>query len=167
MYSSSGSPSSRFCTAMKLRSRSCWKQMKSSPMSSWPARVGEPDMGVELRALAFGIVGIGGLVIFAPAAEGRAARLLAAHDRFLLAKRRTVPALDEIADDPHRLVAAVMGPFRLAGARSHPDEMVHQRLVGGVGVGGAVAEAQQVARAFRRLARFGLAHRHRALLLPA
>ena len=44
---------------------------------------------------------------------------------------------------------------------------VHQRRVGGIGIGRAVAEAQEVAGALGRLARHDRQHRHRARLRPA
>ena len=110
-------------------------------------------MRVERRERALGVGGVVGhhrLGAVGPS-SGAPLTFVAADDALLLAERRAVPALDEVADDPDRLVAAAARPRR---ARRRPaatqTTRVHQRGVGAVGVGRAVAEAEEVARALRR-----------------
>ncbi|MNI71014.1 hypothetical protein D3C73_1268630 [compost metagenome] len=102
------------------------------------------------------------------AAHGRTAGLDPAQNAFLFLQRRTVPALDEVADNPHRLIAAIGRPGRLVAAGLNPDDAVHGLGIVGIGVGRAVAKTQEVARALCRHTRFGRGlGRHTAFLLPA
>ena len=80
------------------------------------ARVGETDVSVHRRRLAFGIAGIIRHIELAAltTVEGRTGHLGASHDPLLFAEGRTIPALDEVADDAHRLIAATDSPGRLA-----------------------------------------------------
>ena len=121
--------------------------------------------GVVLPSGSRGVVGY--RMLPRPAVERRAAVLAAADDVFLLLQRRAVPALHEIADDAHHLVGAADRPLRLALALPGPDDALHQRRIAGIGIGGAVAEAEEVAGARRRAVGHRMHHRHVALLLPA
>jgi hypothetical protein len=63
----------------------------------------------------------------------------------LLDQCGAISALDEHADDADRLIGSAGRPGGLIGARLHPDDFVHQRLVAGVEIGGAVLESEKVA----------------------
>src|SRR5215210_7042599 len=63
------------------------------------ARIGEPDVGVELYPLAIGILGEVGIIELLRHAKRRTADLAAADDSLLLGELRAVPELDEHSDD--------------------------------------------------------------------
>ena len=108
-------------------------------------RVGQPDVGVERDPLAVRVIAVGRVVHLAALAQWRAGPLRATDDRLLLAERRPVPSLDEHADGPRDEVGAADRPIRLALALADPDQLVHERGVGGGRVRGPVLEAEQVA----------------------
>ncbi len=102
------------------------------------------------------------------AVHGCAGRLFAPEDAFLFLQRGTVPALDQVADHAHHLIAAVGSPGRFVATGLHPDQPVHGLGVIGVGVGRAVTKTQEVARALGRLPGLeGRLRRYGAFLLPA
>src|SRR5262249_29827392 len=109
------------------------------------AGVGEADVGVEGDAVALGVEGVAGGLGLVGATEWGAADGLAADRLLLLEHADAIPELDVLADRAHHHVAAAGRPGGLAGGRAHPDELVHERGVGDLGVGGAVAEGEQVA----------------------
>ncbi len=125
-------------------------------------------MGIELGQFAFRVLAVIRHLGFFVAVHRRARRFDAADDAFLFLQRCAVPALDEVADDPHGLIAAIGGPGRFVFAGLHPDNLVHGLVVVGIGVGRTVTKAQEVTRALRRLARLGGGlWRYAAFLFPA
>ena len=102
-------------------------------------------MGGERHPSALRIGRIVGRVAFVRIGERRAARLFPADDLLLLDERGAIPALDEHADDPDHLIGSPRRPGGFVGIRLHPDDLIDQRLVAGVEVGGAVLESEQVA----------------------
>ncbi|MNK98201.1 hypothetical protein D3C87_1185600 [compost metagenome] len=125
-------------------------------------------MRVKFGQLAFGVLGVVRDLRFMGAAHGRAAAFDSTKNAFLLLQRCAVPALDKIADDPNRLIAAVRGPGRFVAAGLDPDDVVHGLGIVGIGVGGTVAKTEEVACALRRHARFlRRLGRHAAFLFPA
>src|SRR6202012_1708957 len=120
------------------------------------ARVGEADVGAEGDALAVWVEVVTWVFELVGAAEPRAGDAVAPDHVGLLEHPDPVPELDVHADRADHLEGAAVGPGGFAGARGHPDELVHQLGVGGVRVGGAVAEAEEVAgAAARRRPAFG------------
>ena len=101
------------------------------------------------------------------AVHRRATVTATAEDRLLLLQRRAVPALDKVADQPHRLIAAVVRPGRLVVVPVHPDQLLHQGAVICWRVGGAIAKAEKIARALGLAVGARRHHRHTTLLLPA
>ena len=77
--------------------------------------------------------------------EGRAARLFAADDLLLVDQRVAIPALHKNANDADDLIGSAGRPSGLIGVRLRPDNLVHQPVVAGVEIGGAVLESKQVA----------------------
>ncbi len=125
-------------------------------------------MGVERGELALRVLGIVGHVVLARTpTQRRAAGLVPAEDRLLLAQRRAVPALHEIADDAHRLIGAVARPFGLVIVLANPDDAVHHVGILRVRIGRPVAKAEEVSRAFMHALGARRQDRHGALLLPA
>ena len=129
------------------------------------ARVREADVRVERDELAVRVVGVVDHVGLVAAADRRARHLVPPDDRLLLRQARPVPRLDEHSDDAHRLVGTADCPPGLTVVAPDPDQLAHPRLVGGVGVRGAVLEPEQVAGAGVARLR-DRADRVRALLHP-
>nr|GFD51944.1 hypothetical protein [Tanacetum cinerariifolium] len=99
------------------------------------AWVRQTNVRIQSGDLAFRVLRVIRDVGFGLAVHRRTRGFAAAEDRFLFLQRGTVPALDEVADDAHGLIAAVGGPGRFVAARLHPDQLVHGLLVVRIGVG--------------------------------
>ena len=131
-------------------------------------RVGQADVGIELGQLAFRVLAVVRDLGFMLAVHGRARGFDTADDAFLFLQRGAIPALDKVTDDAHGLVTAMGGPGRFVAGGLYPDDLVHGLVIVGVGVGRAIAKAQEVARTLCRFAGLGRClGRHAAFLLPA
>ncbi len=110
------------------------------------ARVGQTNMRIQRDHFAFGVLTVIRLVMLMLHAQRRPAQLFAAENRLLLAQRRAIPEFDAELDNAHRLIAAAHGPGGLLLIRRHPQHRIHQRLVGRIGISGAIFETEQVNR---------------------
>jgi hypothetical protein len=128
-------------------------EVVAAPEQAGPAvlvRVGQPhvrDLGYDRRAVGALDVEVDLVELVLPA-QRRAGALGPPDDRLLLHQRGTVPGLDEHPDLAGDRVRPTLHPGRSV-AGPHPQVLAEQRPLLGLQVGGAVLEAEEVAR--RRL----------------